>query len=149
MTQPSRDESDAPSPEELRERVEQTRHELGMTIEALAAKAVVKARAQEKATEVTKQAAQKAEELKAEASQTAARIQDRTPDPVKDKAAVAAEQIRAKAAQATDLLQEKAPEPVRQKAAEGVRMARENRTLLLTAAGVVVLVWLAARRSKE
>ncbi|MFF0742763.1 DUF3618 domain-containing protein [Streptomyces sp. NPDC004111] len=47
---------DAASPEELRERIEQTRAELGETVQALAARADVKARAQEKAAEVKEQA---------------------------------------------------------------------------------------------
>lgn len=38
MTQPPNDEPTASSPEELREQVEQTRSELGETVEALAAK---------------------------------------------------------------------------------------------------------------
>ncbi|MFE5210445.1 DUF3618 domain-containing protein [Streptomyces sp. NPDC056600] len=99
MTQPSNDESTAAGEEDLRDHVEATRQELGKTVEALAAKADVKSRAQEKAAEVKGQAAAKAGELKV-------------------------------------------------KAAQGARAARDHRALLLTAAGVVVLVWLARRRSK-
>jgi hypothetical protein len=76
-------------------------------------------------------------------------VQDKLPDPVKDKAAQAAEQARAKATQAAHLLQEKAPEPVRNKAAQGAQMARDNRTLLLAAAAGAVLVWLTCRRTKD
>ncbi|WP_436847998.1 DUF3618 domain-containing protein [Streptomyces coeruleorubidus] len=50
MTQPPHDESTASSSEELREQVEQTRHELGETVEDLAAKTDVKSRAPEQAT---------------------------------------------------------------------------------------------------
>ncbi|MET7938122.1 DUF3618 domain-containing protein [Streptomyces sp. NPDC005322] len=69
MTQPPHEEHSASSPEELREQVEHTRHELGQTVQALAARTDVKARAQEKATEVKEQAAVKAGELKAKAAE--------------------------------------------------------------------------------
>ncbi|MFE4582752.1 DUF3618 domain-containing protein, partial [Streptomyces chartreusis] len=49
MTQPH-DDPTAASPEELREQVEQTRAELGETVQALTAKTDLKTRAQEKAT---------------------------------------------------------------------------------------------------
>ncbi len=71
------------------------------------------------------------------------------PDPGKSKAAQAAEQARAKAAQAGQLWQDKAPEPVRHTTSEGVRLARDNRSVLLAAARAVVVVWLACRRRKE
>ena len=64
MTQPPHDKPTAESPEELRAQVEHTRHELGTTVEALAAKADVKTRAQEKAAEVKVQAADRAGALK-------------------------------------------------------------------------------------
>ncbi|WP_406723591.1 hypothetical protein WJ438_01340 [Streptomyces sp. GD-15H] len=131
----------------------------GQTVEALAAKTDVKARAQEKAVEVKEQAAAKAGELKeqatvkagelkAKAADLAHQAQDRLPDPVKDKAAQTAAQARAKAAQAGQLWQEKAPEPVRQKTAQGAQLARDNRKVLLAAAGVAVVLWLACRRRK-
>jgi hypothetical protein len=44
--------------------------------------------------------------------------------------------------------QEKAPEPVRQRTAQGAQLARDNRKVLLAAAGVAVVVWLACRRRK-
>ncbi|MEV6483676.1 DUF3618 domain-containing protein [Streptomyces sp. NPDC051576] len=61
MTQPPDDEPTATSTEELREQVEQTRHELGDTVQALADKADVKARAQTttRAAELTGQANEK------------------------------------------------------------------------------------------
>ncbi|MFJ4366692.1 DUF3618 domain-containing protein [Streptomyces chartreusis] len=118
MTQPH-DEPTAASPEELREQVEQTRAELGDTVQALTAKADLKTRAQEKATAVKEQATVKAGELKAKAADLKHQAQD------------------------------KAPEPVRQKTAQGARVARDNRTLLLAATGAATLVWLACRRRKR
>ncbi|MFJ4487349.1 DUF3618 domain-containing protein [Streptomyces longwoodensis] len=84
----------SPGPEELRERVERTRAELGRTVQALAAKADVKARAREKAAEAGRHASRTVGELKA----------------------------------------------------QGVQLARDNRTVLLVAAGVVLVTWLALRR---
>ncbi|MGW1068306.1 DUF3618 domain-containing protein [Streptomyces aureus] len=119
MTQPPHDEATASSPEELREQVEKTRQELGQTVQALAAKTDLQARAQEKAAEVKQQAAAKAGELKAKAAQAASQVQDKIPDPVKGKAA------------------------------RGAQAARDNRTLLVAAAaGTVLVVWLAWRRRK-
>ncbi|WP_055493434.1 DUF3618 domain-containing protein [Streptomyces sp. TP-A0356] len=118
MTQPPHDEQTASSPAELREQVQQTRHELGQTVEALAARTDVKARVQEKTAEVRQQAAVKAGELRAMAADAAHQVQDRLPDPVKDTAAQAG------------------------------RAARGNRTVLLLATAGVAVVWLASRRKK-
>jgi Protein of unknown function (DUF3618) len=67
------------SPEEIRRDIEETRGELGDTVEALAAKADVKAQAKDKAEEVKAQAKDKADELKQKAS-------DVTPAGVQEKA---------------------------------------------------------------
>jgi ElaB/YqjD/DUF883 family membrane-anchored ribosome-binding protein len=61
----SRDETTPPEPteaEQLREQIAETREELGETVEALAAKADVKAQAKEKVEETKAQAQQKVEE---------------------------------------------------------------------------------------
>ncbi|MFZ4297711.1 DUF3618 domain-containing protein [Streptomyces cinereoruber] len=88
---------------ELREQAEHTRDELGRTVEALAAKADVKAQAEEKVA--------------------AAR----------EKAAVAAGQVKEKAAAATDLVKEKTPDPVLEKAEVVAQKAKANRTPLVAA----------------
>ncbi|MFF5026009.1 DUF3618 domain-containing protein [Streptomyces collinus] len=140
MTQPPHDEPTAQSPEELREQIEHTRHELGDTVQALAAKTDVKARAQEKAAEMKEQAAVKAGELK-------------------EQAALKAEQVKAKAAEAASRVQDKLPEPVRERAvqaagqarattAQGLHKARGNRQLLVAAAAAGTLVWLIRRKKR-
>jgi ElaB/YqjD/DUF883 family membrane-anchored ribosome-binding protein len=68
----SRDETSPPEPteaEQLREEIAETREDLGDTVEALAAKADVKAQAQAKVEETKAQAQQKVEETKAQAQQ--------------------------------------------------------------------------------
>jgi hypothetical protein len=67
------------SPEEIRRDIEETREELGDTVEALAAKTDVKAQAKEKADEVKAQAKGKVEDLKH-------RAQEVTPESVQQKA---------------------------------------------------------------
>ncbi|MGW0337005.1 DUF3618 domain-containing protein [Streptomyces sp. NPDC003011] len=150
MTQPPNDEPTAASPEELRKQVEQTRHALGGTVEELAAKTDVKARAQEKASAAKEQAGAKAAELtgqvKVKAAEAAHLVQEKLPDPVKEKAAVAAQQVKAKADQAGQLWQDKAPQPVRDKAQYGAQAARDNRTVLIVAGSVAVAAWLLLRR---
>ncbi|MFB7509196.1 hypothetical protein ACFC0P_38315, partial [Streptomyces broussonetiae] len=93
------------------------------------------------------QAALQAGQLKDKAAEAAALVQDKLPEPVKDKATQAAGQVRAKAAEAGQLWQEKAPEPVRAKTSQAAQAARGNR-LLLAAAGAAVAVWLVCRRRK-
>ncbi|MER6468796.1 DUF3618 domain-containing protein [Streptomyces collinus] len=140
MTQPPHDEPTAQSPEELREQIEHTRHELGDTVQALAAKTDVKARAQEKAAEIKdqaaakagalkEQAALKAEQVKVKAAEAASRVQEKLPDPVKDRAVQAAGQARATTAQ-------------------GLQTARGNRQLLVAAAAAGTLVWLICRKKR-
>ncbi|MEV0989580.1 DUF3618 domain-containing protein [Streptomyces sp. NPDC049949] len=110
-----------PDSAELREQVERTRDELGKTVEALAAKADVKAQVKEKAAAVKDQAA--------------------------EKAALVSDQIREKAGDAAQLVKDKTPDPLLEKADQAATAARANRTpLLLVAAAVVVLVLV--RRSR-
>ena len=71
--------SEQRTPEEIRRDIEATRGELGDTVEALAAKADVKAQAKDKADEVKAQAKGKADELKQ-------KVSDVTPAGVQEKA---------------------------------------------------------------
>ncbi|MGW3820199.1 DUF3618 domain-containing protein [Streptomyces sp. NPDC005046] len=148
MTHTPADQESTPTPAELREQLEHTRHELGETVQALADKTDVKARAQHKAGELKEQAFVKAGELKVQAAKATSQIQDKLPDPVKEKAAQAAGQARAAAAQAGRMWEEKAPAPLQQKAAQSAQLAREHRTLLLVAAAGVTVLWLASRAKK-
>ncbi|MEU0175090.1 DUF3618 domain-containing protein [Streptomyces massasporeus] len=139
MTQPPHDEPTARSQQELREQVEHTRHELGDTVQALADRADVKTRAREKAVAVREQAGAKAQEwsgqARAKAAQVAHTVEEKLPEPVKQKGAVAAQGAKEKAAQAEQVWQDKAPQQV-----------RDHRAALLAGAGAVLVACLLIRR---
>ncbi|MFJ2745492.1 DUF3618 domain-containing protein [Streptomyces sp. NPDC087440] len=123
MTQPPHDEPTAETPEELRAQIEQTRHELGDTVQALADKADVKSRAQDKAHELREQGAAKAAELKGQGAAKAAEL---------------AEQVKVTASHAEEVWQAKAPAPVRD-----YRIA-----LAAVGAGLVTVALLLRRRRR-
>jgi hypothetical protein len=99
---------------------------------------------------LTEQAGAKTAELtgqvKVKAVEAAHLVQDKLPEPVKDKAAAAAQQVKAKADQAGQVWHDKAPEPVRDKAHQGAQAAKDNRTVLIAAGSVAVVAWLLLRR---
>ncbi|WP_405786728.1 DUF3618 domain-containing protein [Streptomyces sp. NBC_00029] len=92
--QPRQPTSGEPSAEELRERIEHTRDELGRTVEALAAKADVKAQAREKTAAMKEQATEKAAlvtgRIRGGVDHAVHLAAEKTPDPVVDKARRAA-----------------------------------------------------------
>jgi ElaB/YqjD/DUF883 family membrane-anchored ribosome-binding protein len=62
--------TEAKDPEQLRDEIEETRRELGDTVEALAAKADVKSRVREKVESTKESAAQKKDDLLGKARET-------------------------------------------------------------------------------
>ena len=135
--------SAAPGPPDdrqaLQEEIERTREHLGVTVEALVAKADVKARAQDKARELTGRLKAKADQadVKARAQRQArhlAGLLKRT-----------AAQGRHRAASLSD----GAPDTVREAAGSAAATARRNRLPLAAAIGAAVasvLAWLLIRR---
>ncbi|MFD8572620.1 DUF3618 domain-containing protein [Streptomyces sp. NPDC059639] len=114
--------------EELRERVERTRAELGDTVEALAAKADVKGRAKDRAAQVKDQATAKADALRAQTTDTV-------------------DAVRTKVSDIAHQAQDKLTGPP---GAQGSRSVRDHRAALLVAVastGALVL-WLTRRRRK-
>ncbi|MFJ7073871.1 DUF3618 domain-containing protein [Streptomyces sp. NPDC098781] len=124
-------------PDELREQIEHTRGELGRTVEELAARADVKARAQDKGRQTKEQV-----------SRTTARFTrrawEKVPPSVHDTADRAAVRVRDGASRAGHAVQDRTPEPIRTRTDRGLRIAREHPGALLagTAAlgGAVLLV---------
>ena len=62
--------TEAKDPEQIRDEIEETRREMGDTVEALAAKADVKARVKEKVTSTKESASNKKDELLGKARET-------------------------------------------------------------------------------
>ncbi|MFE9534481.1 DUF3618 domain-containing protein [Streptomyces sp. NPDC006691] len=119
MTQSPSSGSGASDREQLGHEVEQARHELGRTVEALAAKADVKARAHDRASELKEQVGTRVAELSDDVRAAAHGVQEKLPTP---------------------------PAPVRDLAGRGVVVAREHSTLLFAAAGAGLAGWLLLRR---
>ncbi|MEU6892359.1 DUF3618 domain-containing protein [Streptomyces sp. NPDC046557] len=130
MTDDPRTHLGTPTPEELREDIRHTRDDLGQTVEALAAKADVRAQAKEKTAAVKEQAA--------------------------EKAALLSRRIRAKAEQAAclvrDVAKDKTPAPVLDTATQvgqsAARTVRTNRAPAV-AAGAALIVILLLRRGRR
>ena len=78
--------------QELEKEIERTREQLGETVEALAAKVDVKARAQEKLSQLTRRLKGKANEATGKAKQL--RLPDNFQDKAKQQATQAGQQIR-------------------------------------------------------
>lgn len=75
--------NDTPSdPDQLREEIARTRAELGETVQSLAAKADVKARAKDAAAAAGDRARQKVADVSGKAAQTAAVVKDQAVDAV-------------------------------------------------------------------
>jgi hypothetical protein len=96
--------------------MEQTREKLGETVEQLAAKADVKARAQDKASQLTGRLKDKAGQARQQTATAAAKISKAT------------------------------PEPVRRAAAQAAVTARQRRVMLAAAVGAGVLAWMVIAR---
>jgi ElaB/YqjD/DUF883 family membrane-anchored ribosome-binding protein len=112
-----------PTVEELREEIKQTRADLGETVQALAAKADVKARAKDQ-VELTKQ------KVKAQAVEAG--------DRVREAAAVATGKVRSATAQTVDKVKETDPRALVSETTDQVRSSPVP--LSLVVAGVVALV---------
>lgn len=88
------DEPEVPDdPEEIREQISQTRAELGETVEALAAKADVKAQVKEKVATAKEQAQEKAAAAKARISEKVGEVD---PDEARKKLASVPERVKSR-----------------------------------------------------
>jgi len=122
----SEDTASTPQEEALAGKIESTRQQLGETVEALAAKADVKRRAQRRAMEVTGS-------LRDKARDTAGGARDKA----RDTARAARDKARAAKGKVTE-----------QQAAVGLRQHRAQVTAA-AAVATLVLAWLAMRRLRR
>ncbi|MFF2364588.1 hypothetical protein ACFVU0_18060 [Streptomyces sp. NPDC058122] len=141
MTHTPAEQHTTPTPAELREQIEHTRHELG--VRGLGDNDA-KAR-----TQLKDQAFRKAAQLKTQAAKAASQIRDKLPAPAKEKAAQAAGHARTAVAQAGRAWEEKPPQSLQDKTAQYAHQARDNRTALRVAAAGLAVLWLARRRRKS
>jgi Protein of unknown function (DUF3618) len=148
------------NPDELMAEIERTRAELGDTVDALAAKADVKARAQQRAAEVSGQLKGRVDEVKAgltsragqlkgelagKAGQTRQAVTERGKT-VLGPSQPTAQRARQRAAQAGTSAWQAAPEPVQKGARRVARTVDEHRIPAIAVAGAAVLAgWLAIR----
>jgi hypothetical protein len=129
----------AKGPEELRRQIEETRSQLGDTVEELAAKADVKARARARAADLKDKAGAMTVQVKSTAALAGHTVQD--------KASQAGHAVQDKASQAGHVVQDTVPGPVRTAATNVVRAGlRHPRPVLIAGAGAVVAAGLLRRR---
>jgi len=122
--------ADKPATDTLREEIKQTRVELGETVQALAAKADVKARAKDQ-VEQTKQ------KVKAQVAGATGKVLEAA-SMAGDRVRAAADQAKDSAAQATDKVKEISPRDLAHEAEEQVR--GDPMSLVLVFAGVAAIV---------
>ena len=138
--------------QQLRQEIEHTRDRLGDTVQQLAAKTDVGARARGKAVELTQKVKGKASQTQALAAASAGNARNQ----VADKTAAALQQVlpvvnaskdqlQARAAAVARPVLEATPEPVRQAVVKGASTARQRRAPLAAAATALAACYLAIR----
>jgi hypothetical protein len=138
--------------EELRQEIEQTRDQLGYTVQQLTAKTDVGARARGKAVELTQKVKGKASHTPAQAAASAGNARSQLAD--KTEAArqqvmpvvtAGKDQLRARAVAVATAVWEATPEPFRQAVAKGASAVRQRRAPLAAAASALVAVYVVVR----
>lgn len=138
--------------QELRQEIEQTREGLGKTVQQLAAKADVKARARHKTVELTQKVKGKTSATQAQAAASAgnarSQIAEKTQaarQQVMPVVSAGRDQLQARAAAVGMPVWEATPEAVRQAVAKGASTARQRRAPLIGAASALIAGYLAVR----
>jgi hypothetical protein len=140
-------------PEQLRQEIERTREELGETVEALIAKADVKARTRERVGEISERlreaTTQAREQATARVGQARTQIVGRSAD-AKHAAAgtsVPTGQLQARAAAVGKTIRDVTPDPVQKAAQRAMATASQRRMAVVAAAvGVAVVGFVLIRR---
>jgi phage shock protein A len=144
-------------PDQLRQDIERTREQLGETVEALVAKADVKAQAKEKVGQLTDRVkgttAQAKEQAAARAAQAREQLVTKTAD-VKQAAATngapAKEQLQARATAVGGKVRDVTPEPVQRAARHAAaRTSPRQAAIAAVAAGAALLSFILVRRRRR
>jgi Protein of unknown function (DUF3618) len=139
--------------QQLQQEIERTREQLGETVEQLAAKADVKARAREKAAELSGRAKSTTSQARKEAAARAGRARNQ----LADKTAAARHKAMAVSRSGPDQMQrriaargkpvwEATPEQVRRAVAKGASSAKQRRGPIAAAVSVLILGYVVIRR---
>lgn len=138
--------------QELRQEIEETRERLGETVQQLAAKTDVKARAQNKAAELTHKVKATAGQARTQAAARAGNVRGQvagttgtTGQKALSAATAAREQVSGWLVTAGKPAWQAAPEPVRQAVAKGASSARQRRTPLLAVTAALLTGYVAIR----
>jgi cobalamin biosynthesis Mg chelatase CobN len=129
---------------ELRQEIEQTREQLGETVEQLAAKTDVKSQARAKAAAVTGRVKDKTAQIRAKAGDSGTGVRSQAADKTaqaRQQAAAAKNHIQARAAGAWQA----APEGVQRTVAKGASTANQRRVPLAMAAVTLIAGYLVFR----
>lgn len=139
-------------PQQLRQEIEQTREQLGETVEQLVAKADVKSRAQTRAAKVSERVKSKTSKAQDQVAAGAASVRSQlaaktatTRQEGMSAGGAGKDQLRNHTAAMAAPVWEAAPEPLRRAVARGARSARQHQVPLAVAAGVVTAGYLAIR----
>ncbi|MDQ0953385.1 hypothetical protein QFZ24_007308 [Streptomyces phaeochromogenes] len=151
----------AKGPDELRRQIQETRGQLGDTVEELAAKADVKGRARARGAELKGKASEAGHAVQGKAAQAGHVVQDKATEAghvvqgkaveaghmVQDKAVQAGHVVQDKATKAGHAVQDNVPRPVRTAVTNAVQAGKRHpRPVLIAGAGAVVAVGLLRRR---
>jgi hypothetical protein len=141
---------------ELQQEIERTREQLGETVEQLVAKADVKARAQDKVSELAGRVKGKASQARAQAADGAGSVREQVASKTADvsqkaKSAGTAvtQQLPGRVAAAAAPVWKATPEPARQAVAKAAGNARQRPVPLAVAAAVLIVGYLVARRWRK
>lgn len=142
--------------QELQREIEQTREHLGETVEQLVAKTDVKARAHDKAAELTGRVKGKTSQAWTQAAVRAGEARDQlaskatgTGQRARSAGTEVKEQLSGRVASAGAPVWRATPEPVRQAVAQGASTARQRRVPLAVAAGVLMAGYLIIKRRRR
>jgi Protein of unknown function (DUF3618) len=152
----SRADADTGPPDdvqELQQEIEQTREHLGETVDQLVAKTDVRARAQDKAVELTGRVKGKTGQARTQAAVRAGKVRDQLARKTagagrraKSAGTAVKEQLPGRVASAGAPVWQATPEPVRQAVAKAASTARQRRVPLAVAASVLIVGYLGIRR---
>ncbi|WP_042394554.1 DUF3618 domain-containing protein [Streptacidiphilus carbonis] len=153
MTDGPEDRKSTPTAQELQAMVEGTREELGETVQEIAARAHVRARAKDKSNQIKADLAESVAEAGTQVREGAAEVlhavQENVADPVREKAASAAAAVQHGGSAVAAKVRENTPETVAAKADQAAEAVRRRPRAAIAAAVAAAAVLVALRRRRR